>query len=42
MRGASSLPSAGWHALAAPKAELRLHATLENGQCFGWHLTHDV
>ena len=29
------IPS-GWHALAVPKAELRLHVTLENGQCFGW------
>ena len=27
----------GWHALMAPASELRLHATLDNGQCFGWH-----
>ena len=29
--------SRGWHALTVPASELRLHATLDNGQCFGWH-----
>ena len=26
-----------WHKLLVPPRELRLEATLENGQCFGWH-----
>ena len=33
MRGARL---AGWSALGAPPCELRLHATLDNGQCFNW------
>jgi N-glycosylase/DNA lyase len=31
------LPVGGWHAISAAPCELRLKATLENGQCFGWH-----
>ena len=32
----TSLQSLGWRSLAAAPCELRLHATLDNGQCFGW------
>ena len=31
-----SRPCRGWSALAVAPCELRLHATLDNGQCFGW------
>lgn len=41
MRACSAPASSGWHSLFASSRELRLHATLENGQTFGWHRQPD-